>query len=216
MLALPCWQYASPHWLSTTLWLGVAAVLLSERLPRLEPACDPRCAGVLAGAAVCVQQQRGVYVAAWAAGGGASCSCSIALPGRAVRRAARELGWLAAGTILVIGLDVGQAMWASSPRLVGLRDLHLRVRELRPGARDAPSLGRPCVSLGAANLALAPALGTTLPRHRGGRAGTRDAAGVRPPRARPPLPAAARRRCRALDPVPSRSHQGRVRHGLPH
>src|SRR5262245_54408886 len=32
MLALPCWPYASPHWLSTTLWLGVAAALLSERL----------------------------------------------------------------------------------------------------------------------------------------------------------------------------------------
>ena len=112
MLALPCWPFASPHWLSTTLWLGVAVALLSERLrgsSRLRPAL----AGILAGAAVCVQQQRGVYVAAWA---------PIAVTVLAFERpattrwreTASELAWLAAGGLLVIALDLGQAAWASS------------------------------------------------------------------------------------------------------
>ncbi len=116
MLALPCWPYASPHWLSTTLWLGAAAALLSERLRpanRLRPAL----AGILAGAAVCVQQQRGVYVVAWAAV--AVVVLAFEHPAGTRRRAAaRELGWLAAGAILVMGVDLGQAAWASSPRQV--------------------------------------------------------------------------------------------------
>src|SRR5262249_50743023 len=63
-VCLPTWPYASPHWISTVLGLLVATVVLARREGgslRLRPLA----AGVLAGVAVCVQQQRGVFLAVW-------------------------------------------------------------------------------------------------------------------------------------------------------
>ena len=63
-ICIPTWPYASPHWISTTLGLAVAAVTLAERWAASSRA-RPALAGLLAGVAVCVQQQRGVFLAAW-------------------------------------------------------------------------------------------------------------------------------------------------------
>src|SRR5262249_55580816 len=114
VVCLPAWPYASPHWLSTTLHLGVASVLLSERLrgsSRLRPAI-PR---VLGGTACCVQQQRGVYVAAWAVTSILVLAFDQPSAGR-WRRARREAAWLAAGGVGVTVLVLGYAALASSPR----------------------------------------------------------------------------------------------------
>jgi hypothetical protein len=114
VVCLPAWPYASPHWLSTTLHLGVASVLLSERLrdsSRLRPAI----AGVLGGTACCVQQQRGVYVAAWAVTSILVLAFDQPSAGR-WRRTRREVAWLAAGGVGVTVLVLGYAASSSSPR----------------------------------------------------------------------------------------------------
>ena len=112
MLALPCFPHASPHWLSTTLWLATAAMMLSERL-RESSRLRPALAGALVGAAVCVQQQRGVYLAAWAV------LAMVVLafdrpPGARLRHAVSTVAWLTAGALLIAAVDLGQAVWASS------------------------------------------------------------------------------------------------------
>jgi hypothetical protein len=114
VVCLPAWPYASPHWLSTTLHLGVASVLLSERR-RHSSRLRPALAGVLGGAACCVQQQRGVYIAAWAVMG--ILVLAFDHPPRVRwRRAWREIAWLAASGFAVTGLVLGYAAWASTPR----------------------------------------------------------------------------------------------------
>ena len=116
IVCIPAWPYASPHWLSTTLHLGVAAVVLSERghaSERLRPAL----AGLLAGAAVCVQQSRGLFIVVWAILATLVLAFDAPPAGR-WRRVWLELWWLGAGGIGVTALVMGYAVWAASPRLV--------------------------------------------------------------------------------------------------
>ena len=114
VVCVPAWPYASPHWLSTTLHLGVASVLLSERL-RESSRLRPAMAGVLGGTAFCVQQQRGVYIAAWAVTSILVLAFDHPSPVR-WRSARRDVAWLAAGGVGVTVLVLGYAAWASSPR----------------------------------------------------------------------------------------------------
>jgi hypothetical protein len=115
-LCIPAWPYASPHWIATTLGLLVAAVTLAERW-QTSTRGRPLAAGMLAGAAICIQQQRGVFVAAWLPA--ALCLLALSLPrdGR-WRMLGTELAWSAAGGALVVGVVLGHAVWAASPRLV--------------------------------------------------------------------------------------------------
>lgn len=111
-ICIPTWPYASPHWISTTLALLVAAVLLAVRWQRSVRA-RPLVAGVLAGAALCVQQQRGVFLAAWVPLALFVLSFSLPSPGR-WRTLGREVAWAAgAGAAVVLGV-LGYAAWASS------------------------------------------------------------------------------------------------------
>jgi hypothetical protein len=114
VVCLPAWPYASPHWLSTTLQLGVASVLLSERL-RGSSRVRTAVAGVLGGTAFCVQQQRGVYIAAWAVTSILVLGFDHPSPVR-WRTVRRELAWFAAGGVGATVLVLGYAAWASSPR----------------------------------------------------------------------------------------------------
>lgn len=113
-LCIPVWPYASAHWMTTTLGLVTADVVLAERWAgshRLRPAM----AGLLAGTAVCVQQQRGVFVLAWVL---------TALPGLGLaspagqRRTLTELAWAATAAGAVIAIVLGHAAWVASPQAV--------------------------------------------------------------------------------------------------
>ena len=112
-LCVPAWPYVSAHWLSTTLGLAVAALTLSARWAGSSRA-RPALAGVLAGMAICVQQQRGVFLAAWLPAALGVLSLALPRPER-WRVLARELAWTAAGGALLTGLVLGQAAWAASP-----------------------------------------------------------------------------------------------------
>ena len=111
-LCIPTWPYASPHWISTTLALLVAAVTLAERWQR-SPRARPLMAGMLAGVAVCVQQQRGVFLAVWLPL--ALYVLSFSLP-RATRwrTLGTELAWGAGGGAIVVLLVMGHAAWTAS------------------------------------------------------------------------------------------------------
>ncbi len=115
-LCVPTWPYASPHWISTTLGLLVATVLLAETWQRSSRA-RPFLAGMLAGAAVCVQQQRGFFLAVWL-------PVAILVLASGLPRAARwrvlrtEIAWGAAGGALVTLVVLGHAAWAASPTLL--------------------------------------------------------------------------------------------------
>lgn len=114
IVCVSAWPSASLHWLSTTPHLGVASVILSERLhdsSRLRPAL----AGMLCGAAFCAQQQRGVYVGAWAAL--STVVLAFDHPRHARWRGARrELARLAAGGLGATAPVLGYAAWEASPR----------------------------------------------------------------------------------------------------
>ncbi len=115
-LCVPVWPFASAHWISTTLGLAVAAVTLAPR--RAGPSrARPALAGVLAGVAVCVQQQRGVFLAAWLPL--ALAVLSVVVPrDRRWRALGREIAWGAAGGAVVVGLVLGHAAWTASPAAV--------------------------------------------------------------------------------------------------
>jgi len=104
---LPVWQVVSQHWLSTTLCLATAAMLLSERW-RASRRLRPAAVGVLCGLAVCNEQERGAALALWLA---------LAIPAIAWgegRRPGRELVWAAgAGGVATLGI-LGHAAWRSS------------------------------------------------------------------------------------------------------
>lgn len=116
VLCVPTWPYASAHWISTTLALLTATVLLAERW-RGSARARPFLAGLLAGTAICVQQQRGVFLALW---------LPLALAVLAVghppamrwRLLVREVVWAIGGVALVTALVLGHAAWAASPALV--------------------------------------------------------------------------------------------------
>ena len=112
-ICVPTWPYASAHWISTTLSLLVASVTLHEPWQRSTRA-RPLAAGMLAAVALCVQQQRGVFLAAW---------LPLALwvlarshpRGRRWRTLGREIVWAGAGGAIVTLVILGHAAWASSP-----------------------------------------------------------------------------------------------------
>ncbi len=115
-LCIPVWPFASPHWMSTAIGLLAAAVLLVDDRPT--PARGRALAvGTLAGIAICVQQQRGVFLLLW---------LMLALP---VLAAARPRGtrwrslladglWTFGAAGLVCAIVLGHAAWAASPAIV--------------------------------------------------------------------------------------------------
>jgi hypothetical protein len=114
VVCIPAWPYVGPHWLSTTLHLGIAATLLSERL-RDSSRLRPVLAGMLGGIAVCVQQQRGAYLAVWTVL--AVLVLAFDRPRTTRWRLAwREIFWLGLGGVGITGLVLGLAAWMSSPR----------------------------------------------------------------------------------------------------
>lgn len=111
-LCIPAWPFASPHWISTALDLLAARVMLSERWQGATRG-RPFLAGLVAGAAFCTQQQRGVFLVLWLPV--AASVLAVGLPrGMRVRAAAREIAWAAGGTILISGIVLGYAIWKSS------------------------------------------------------------------------------------------------------
>lgn len=112
-VAVPTWPYASPHWISTTLALAVAAVTLSRRWQG-SARVRPFLAGVLAGAAVCTQQQRGVFLALWLPLALLILDTAQAPIGR-WRSAATAIAYGAAGGALIVVGVLGHAAWQASP-----------------------------------------------------------------------------------------------------
>ena len=115
-VCIPTWPYASPHWVSTVLGLLVATVTLAHTGGESSRA-RPLVAGILAGVAVCVQQQRGVSLAAWL-----PLALSVLVVSRPrgtrLRTLAGQIAWGAAGgAVVVIGV-LGHAAWRSSPAAV--------------------------------------------------------------------------------------------------
>jgi hypothetical protein len=115
-VCIPTWPYASPHWVSTVLGLLVATVTLA-RTGGESSRARPLVAGILAGVAVCVQQQRGVFLAAWLPL--ALCILVVSHPrGTRLRTLAGEIAWGAAGGAIVVLVVLGPAVWRASPAAV--------------------------------------------------------------------------------------------------
>jgi hypothetical protein len=117
-LCLPVWLYASPHWISTALALAAAAAVLGAQPPGWT--WRAALAGVFAGAAIGVQQQRGVFLALWLPV--AWLILAAELP-RAQRWRATLRATLAsvAGAVLIVGAVLGYAVWRAS--LAGMVDM---------------------------------------------------------------------------------------------
>lgn len=115
-ICLPTWPYASPHWMSTVLGLLVATVTLAETLQRSSRA-RPLVAGMLTGVAICIQQQRGVFLAAWLPLALAVLSSQRPRATR-WRTLATEIVWGVGGAVVVTALVLGHAAWTSSPAAV--------------------------------------------------------------------------------------------------
>jgi hypothetical protein len=115
-VCIPTWPYASPHWITTVLGLLVATVTLG--LGEGESSRGrPLAAGILAGVAVCVQQQRGVFLAAWLPL--ALCVLVVSRPrGTRLRTLASQIAGGAAGGAIVILAVLGHAAWRASPAAV--------------------------------------------------------------------------------------------------
>jgi hypothetical protein len=115
-VCIPAWPYVSPHWISTVLGLLVATVTLA-RTGGESSRARPLVAGILAGVAVCVQQQRGVFLAAWLPL--ALSVLVVFLPhGTRLRTLAGQIGLGAAGGAVVVIAVLGHAAWRSSPAAV--------------------------------------------------------------------------------------------------
>lgn len=112
-LCVPVWPYASAHWISTTLGLAVAAVVTARRWAGSSQ-WRPFFAGVLGGVAICVQQQRGAFLAVWLPLGLATLALTARAEGR-WRTTVRELCWAATGGLAVVVPVLGLAAWAASP-----------------------------------------------------------------------------------------------------
>src|SRR5262249_18146931 len=108
-VCIPAWPFASPHWISTVLGLLVATVTLSQP-SSASSRVRSMVAGMLAGVAVCVQQQRGVFLAAWLPLAFAVLACS-APPGERWRTFASQAAWGAAGGAAVVLAVIGHAAW---------------------------------------------------------------------------------------------------------
>lgn len=112
VLCIPTWPYASPHWVSTTFGLLVAAVTLAERW-QASARGRPLVAGALAGAAACVQQQRGVFLAVWVPLALVVLSAGVPRSTR-WRVLAGEIAWAIGGMAVVVLGVLGHAAWRSS------------------------------------------------------------------------------------------------------
>ena len=112
-ICVPTWPYASAHWISTTLGLLLASVTLREPWRRSTRA-RPLAAGMLAGVALCVQQQRGVFLAAWLPLALCVLASSLSRSER-WRTLGREIAWAGAGGAIVTLLVLGHAAWVASP-----------------------------------------------------------------------------------------------------
>jgi hypothetical protein len=115
-VCIPAWQYASPHWISTVLGLLLATVTLSHASVA-SSRVRSMVAGMLAGVAVCVQQQRGVFLAAWLPLAFAVLARSAAR-GERWRAFVSQTAWGAAGGAVVVLAVIGHAAWMSSPAAV--------------------------------------------------------------------------------------------------
>jgi hypothetical protein len=115
-VCLPTWPYASAHWISTVLGLLVATVTLA-RAGGWSSRTRPLAAGILGGVAVCVQQQRGIFIAAWL-------PLALWVLTRPIARGTRwrtlgaQIAWCAAGGTAVLVTVLGHATWRSSPAAV--------------------------------------------------------------------------------------------------
>jgi len=111
-LCVPVWPFASPHWISTTLGLAVATVVLSRRWQGSERV-RPLAAGLLAGASFCTQQQRGVFLVLWLP---AAFSILVASRPRGTRWRAliTQTVWAACGTASVVLVVLGYAVSKAS------------------------------------------------------------------------------------------------------
>ncbi len=213
-VCLPTWPYASAHWISTVLGLLVATVTLACTggwASRVRPLA----AGIVAGIAVCVQQQRGVFLAAWL-------PLALWLLSRPLARGTR---WRTLGAQIAWGASGGAVGPGRGARARGL-DIVARCR-LRcalpvqhdhvPRGPDRPPLGsRPPVhgGLPCIDLDLAAARVAALPRGRRIAAPAR-VADARSPRARARLPVAAGGPDVALGLVPARLHPRLLRAAVP-
>jgi len=112
-VSLPTWPYVSAHWISTVLGLLVATVTLARAWAQSSRG-RPLAAGILAGVAVCVQQQRGVFLALWV-------PLALWVLARPLARGARwrtlgaQIAWGAVGGAVVLVAVLGHAAWRSSP-----------------------------------------------------------------------------------------------------
>jgi hypothetical protein len=109
-LCIPTWPYASPHWISTTLGLLVAATVLAERWQD-SSRVRPLVAGVLIGCAICVQQQRGVFLALWFPLAVVTLNASRSA---GWKKLAPAIAWGAGGATFIVLVVLGHAAWRAS------------------------------------------------------------------------------------------------------
>jgi len=111
-VCLANFRLVSAHWLSTTLCLTTATILLAERWHDSER-LGPFLAGAAGGLVFCNQQQRGTAMVLWLG----AATLVLALTGGGGRRLVRmgahvTGGWLAV-TVPILGYCVWRAGWAS-------------------------------------------------------------------------------------------------------
>jgi len=116
-ICLPTWPYASAHWISTALGLLIASVTLARADGWASSRVRPLGAGILAGVAICVQQQRGVFLATWLPLALWVLSRPLATATR-WRTLGAQLASCAAGGASVLVLVLGHAAWTASPGAV--------------------------------------------------------------------------------------------------
>ncbi|HLY39361.1 MAG TPA: hypothetical protein VKU61_15060 [Candidatus Binatia bacterium] len=115
-VCVPVWPIASAHWMSTSLALLTAAVLLDDRAA-LPSRARLLASGVLTGVAICVQQHRGLFLALWLGTAIAVLALAAPTPGRS-RRLLRDLTWGVGPAFGVSVIVLGHAAVAASPALM--------------------------------------------------------------------------------------------------
>lgn len=112
-VGVPVWPYASAHWPVTAAGLGVAALLVSERAAALVPR-RALAAGVLAGAACMMHQQRGAVLAVGTVA--ALTVWALFAEPRDWRRWWRAVAAAIVGIVAVAGVVIGHALTRASVR----------------------------------------------------------------------------------------------------
>jgi hypothetical protein len=137
---LPVWPYASPHWLSTTLCLATASVVLSEPWQRGSSA-SPMWAGALVGLTFCTHQHRGVFLGLWAIASAAILARS-ARTGDRWPRCRRETAWMAIGALAAAAPILGYSVWRASLKEVIGAVLFFVVRNYYPFVHGSSLSGK--------------------------------------------------------------------------